>query len=47
MNSPLIKDQEFKMKKKRRKKIILDYFLQGSPGNFVINILFDFQRNGT
>lgn len=46
MNSPLIKDQEFKMKK-RRKKIILDYFLQGSPGNFVINILFDFQRNGT
>lgn len=47
MNSPLIKDQEFKMKKKKKKKIILDYFLQGSPGNFVINILFDFQRNGT
>lgn len=47
MNSPLIKDQEFKMKKKKKKKNILDYFLQGSPGNFVINILFDFQRNGT
>lgn len=49
MNSPFIKDQEFKMnkKKKKRKTIILDYFLQGSPGNFVIKILFDFQRNGT
>lgn len=46
MNSPFIKDQEFKMNKKK-KTIILDYFLQGSPGNFVINILFDFQRNGT
>lgn len=47
MNSPFIKDQEFKMNKKKKKTIILDYFLQGSPGNFVIKILFDFQRNGT